>query len=513
MSLRSVFLAVMVWSITSLVSATDADTNTNEQALYQQHCAECHGKQRLGAMGPALLPQNLSRLKKKFAADVIANGRVATQMPAFSGSLSSSEIEQLVSYIYSPTAMIPDWGLDEIIASRVIHHKTEDLGNVPVFSADLQNLFMVVELGDHHATVLDGDTFEPIHRFKTRFAVHGGPKYTRDGRYVFFASRDGWVSKFDMYNLKTVAEVRAGINTRNLAVSFDGRYVAVGNYLPHNLVFLDADTLMPVKILVTEGDAGITSRVSAVYTAPTRDSFIAALKDIPEVWEIPYKNKGIEKPVFEPRGIKLDDYLDDFFFNQSYSQVMGAARPLDSDGKKSKVRSGLVIDLDTGATIAELALPGMPHLGSGITWKYKDKTVLASPNLSNGQVSVIDMDNWQTIATIETDGPGFFMRSHAQNPYAWVDVFFGPNKDKMHVIDKASLKIVKTLQPAPGKTSGHVEFTKDGRYALVSIWDLEGALIIYDAHSLEEIKRLPMSKPSGKYNVYNKTHYEEGTSH
>ena len=509
MPLRSVFLAVMVWSITSLVAATDA----NEQALYQQHCAECHGKQRLGAMGPALLPQNLSRLKKKFAADVIANGRVATQMPAFSGSLSSSEIEQLVSYIYSPTPMIPDWGLDEIKASRVIHHKTEDMGNVPVFSADLQNLFMVVELGDHHATVLNGDTFEPIHRFKTRFAVHGGPKYTRDGRYVFFASRDGWVSKFDMYNLKTVAEVRAGINTRNLAVSFDGRYVAVGNYLPHNLVFLDAETLMPVKILATEGDAGVSSRVSAVYTAPTRDSFIAALKDIPEVWEIPYKKKGMEKPIFEPRRIKLDDYLDDFFFNQSYSQVMGAARPLDSDGKKSKVRGGLVIDLDTGATIAELALPGMPHLGSGITWKYQDKTVLASPNLSNGQVSVIDMDNWQTIATIETDGPGFFMRSHAQSPYAWVDVFFGPNRDKMHVIDKASLKIVKTLQPSPGKTSGHVEFTKDGRYALVSIWDMEGALVIYDAHSLEEIKRLPMSKPSGKYNVYNKTHYEEGTSH
>jgi len=87
------------------------------------------------------------------------------------------------------------------------------------------------------------------------------------------------------------------------------------------------------------------------------------------------------------------------------------------------------------------------------------------------------------------------------------------NKDKIHVIDKKTLEIVKTLQPEPGKTSGHVEFTKDGRYALVSIWDIEGALVIYDAQTLKEIKRLPMSKPSGKYDVYNKTHYEEGTSH
>ncbi len=508
MRLVSILPVLFSLLLTSSISVAGSDTN----ALYRQHCAQCHGDQRLGAMGPALLPQNLSRLKKKFAADVISNGRVATQMPAFAQQLSVSEIDQLVDFIYSKPQADLVWDMAKIKASRVTHFKASQLSDKPVFSADLQNLFMVVELGDHHATVLNGDTFEPIHRFKTRFAVHGGPKYTRDGRYVFFASRDGWVSKFDLYNLKTVAEVRAGINTRNLAVSFDGRYVAVGNYLPHNLVFLDAETLEPLKILQTEGDSGVTSRVSAVYTAPTRNSFIAALKDLPEVWEISYK-ATVDKPTFEPRRIKLDDYLDDFFFNQSYSQVMGAARPVDSGGKKSKVRGGLVIDLDTGNRIAELALPGMPHLGSGITWQYQGRTVLASPNLSNGQVSVIEMDNWQTIATIETEGPGFFMRSHAQSPYAWVDVFFGPNRDKMHVIDKKTLKIVKTLQPSPGKTSGHVEFTKDGRYALVSVWDKEGALVVYDAHSLKEIKRLPMSKPSGKYNVYNKTHYEEGTSH
>jgi dipeptidyl aminopeptidase/acylaminoacyl peptidase len=128
-------------------------------------------------------------------------------------------------------------------------------------------------------------------------------------------------------------------------------------------------------------------------------------------------------------------------------------------------------------------------------------------------VSIIDTRNWEVIKQIKTDGPGFFMRSHEQSPYAWVDVFFGPNKDRMHVIDKQTLEIVKTLIPAPGKTSAHVEFTRDGRYALVSIWDDDGALVIYDAHTLEEIKRLPMKKPSGKYNVHNKLTRSAGTSH
>jgi len=126
---------------------------------------------------------------------------------------------------------------------------------------------------------------------------------------------------------------------------------------------------------------------------------------------------------------------------------------------------------------------------------------------------VIDMKTWETIKEIPTEGPGFFMRSHENSRYAWVDVFFGPHKDKVHVIDKASLEIVKTLQPAPGKTAAHVEFDKDGRHALLSIWELDGAVVVYDAASLEEQKRLPMVKPSGKYNVHNKITRSAGTSH
>ena len=34
------------------------------QDPYQANCASCHGADRLGGIGPALLPENLSRLKK-----------------------------------------------------------------------------------------------------------------------------------------------------------------------------------------------------------------------------------------------------------------------------------------------------------------------------------------------------------------------------------------------------------------------------------------------------------------
>jgi hypothetical protein len=40
-----------------------------------------------------------------------------------------------------------------------------------------------------------------------------------------------------------------------------------------------------------------------------------------------------------------------------------------------------------------------------------------------------------------------------------------------------------------------------------------GTVIVYDAKTLEEVTRLPMRKPSGKHNVWNKIAFSDGTSH
>ena len=516
-----ILIVVILLSASSLVLAAQPDA----YGLYKQHCASCHGTDRLGGMGPALLPENLKRLRKEKALAVISDGLTATQMPAFKEKLTTKQIQSLISYIYSALDKTPVWGEPQIRSSHVVHKPELVEGDAttvkPVYSADPLNLFLVVEAGDHHVSVLDGDKLEPIHRFKSRYALHGGPKYSSDGRFVYFASRDGWISKFDMYRLETVAEIRAGINTRNAAVSADDRYVLVGNYLPQSLVLLDARDLSLIKIIPVIDDSGKSSRVSAVYTAPPRESFVVALKDLKEVWEISYADdpepvyRGLvhdykmgeglaEKGRFPVRRIKLDDYLDDFFFDQPYQHLIGAAR---------NNKNGQVVNLIVGRKIADIDLPGMPHLGSGITWKYRKTTVLATPNLKQGEVSIIDMQSWKTIKKIKTKGPGFFMRSHENSPYAWVDVFVGPDKDVMYVINKKTLEIVKTLRPVPGKTSGHIEFTRDGKFALLSIWENDGFIIVYDAKTLEEVKRIPMNKPVGKYNVYNKITRSEGTSH
>ena len=487
-------------SLAFLLALTGPAAAADAPALYVTHCASCHGADRLGAIGPALLPESLGRLKPEAAAAVIRNGRPATQMPGFAGTLTEADIATLAALIATPLAETPHWGAAEIEASRTVLVPPEKLPDRPQWQADPLNLFVVVEAGDHHVTILDGDRFEPLTRFASRFALHGGPKFSPDGRFVTFMSRDGWVTRYDLWSLQPVAEVRAGINSRNIALSDDGRVLAVANYLPPTLALLDAASLAPLEVKqVDDPQHRAASRVSAVYQAAPRGSFVLALKDLPEIWEIGYRADG-----FPVRRTALKEPLDDFFFDPSYAHLIGSSR----DGGR-----GVVVDLDAGREVAELPLPGLPHLGSGIAFDLAGRTVVATPHLKEAALSVIDLADWTVVKRVPTLGPGFFMRGHETSPYAWVDVSLGPEKDKLQILDERTLEIVRTLQPSPGKTTGHVEFSRDGRYALVSVSETDGELVVYDATTFEVVKRLPMSKPVGKYNVGNKIGRSEGTSH
>ncbi len=509
-------------------AASAAETVALGAALYRQHCAACHGAERTGGMGPALLPESLERLRPPEALRVMRQGRQATQMPAFGQQLAEPELLALQAYIYAPQLPAPRWTDEDIRASRSFEPRSRDWPARPQWAADPMNLFVVVEGGDHHVSLVDGDRFEVLHRFASRYALHGGPKFTPDGRYVFFGSRDGWISKYDLWNLKLVAEVRAGLNMRNVAVSADGRWVMAANYLPRTAVLFDADLQLVRSYAASSLDGRQSSRVSAVYDAAPRHSFVVALKDLPELWEISYERAA--SPRREPeaadgakgealaasgfldiRRTALEEPLDDFFFDDRYAHVLGSARPRDAGSESASL--GQVVNLDLRRKVAALPISGLPHLGSGISFSREGRRLLASPNLKDGRISVVDLQSWQLVKEIATPGPGFFMRSHARSPYAWADSMMSPTaRDTLSIIDKRSLEVVAQVRE-PGKTLAHVEFTKDGRYVLASLWELDGALIVYDAQSFKELKRLPMSRPVGKYNVANKISREEGTSH
>ena len=93
------------------------------QRCTQQHCASCHGADRLGGMGPALLPENLERLKqRRRGRAVIAKGRAATQMPAFARpARRRTRSSALAGFVYAPVDAAAGVGRggDRCLAHRV----------------------------------------------------------------------------------------------------------------------------------------------------------------------------------------------------------------------------------------------------------------------------------------------------------------------------------------------------------------------------------------------------------
>mgnify|MGYP001307791015 FL=1 len=155
---------ILVTALLALGLASPALAAPDAPALYQQHCASCHGVQRTGLMGPALLPESLERTRPAEVLRVITEGRQATQMAGYAGQLSGAEIKAIADWIRTPALPGPRWNEADIRTSRIATPLPQDEPVKPKWDADPMNLFVVVEGGDHHVSLLDGDRFEEIGR-------------------------------------------------------------------------------------------------------------------------------------------------------------------------------------------------------------------------------------------------------------------------------------------------------------------------------------------------------------
>ncbi len=83
---------------TAVVSATDQGA-IDPVTLFANNCARCHGADRSGKAGPALLPTRLNKDASQYA-HTITNG--SGGMPAFGNRLSAEEINALADWILTP---------------------------------------------------------------------------------------------------------------------------------------------------------------------------------------------------------------------------------------------------------------------------------------------------------------------------------------------------------------------------------------------------------------------------
>jgi DNA-binding beta-propeller fold protein YncE/cytochrome c553 len=444
------------------------------RTLYAEHCASCHGARRYGGYAPPLIPDTLSRKSDEALLEAILAGLPNTQMGAFADKLSAEQASDLVALLREPTAEIT-WTAADMAASREEFPVGER--KIPV-AARRENLTLVVERGSGSVVVLDGDSLKELDRFPVG-KIHGGLKFDRALRKVLASTRDGVVVDYDLERGGLRARVVAGVNTRNIAVSPDGDFVAAANQLPPGLVIFDAE-LQPLAVFPLDGQP------SGVYYVPGEERFVVTARDTPLLSSVSTRDLALSQ-------IELPEPFEDFIFVPGSSRLVASSR----GGNRLTL-----YDYAENQVIATLPTQGLPHLFSACFFEREGRLHAAFNHMGAPRLTIIEMENFRVVKEIPLLGSGFFARTHPGTPYVWVDT----NTETVQLVEKASLVLAeRSITPESGKQAMHVEFTADGKTAFVSIWNPQGAVVVYDAVSLEETARLPFAMPVGKYNAGNKT--------
>ncbi len=499
------------------------------KTIYFQRCAGCHGTLRKGATGKNLEPKNTQKKGQKRLERIIQFGTEGG-MNNFDDVLSPDEIKLMATYIQMDPPKPPEMSLALMKERHKVYVQPKDYPTKPMHGRNWENFFLVIERDVGKVAVVDGDKHEIVTHIPTGYAVHvlkalehskvSKAKYP--GRFWFTMGRDGKLTKIDLWQTPDkmkVAEVQVAYDARDVAVSGDGKYVVGGGYWPPHFVIVDAETMEPLKVVSSrgvniDGEYVEESRVAAVYDTPDATSWLVSMKELGQMWQVDYSdinNLRIDK-------IDTAKYLHDGFFDPTgrYFQIAANAsnKMVVVDSKTRKLEA--IIDVDK-----------LPHPGPGANWvDPKCGPVGGTTHLGIGKITVWGNDPaghpdqaWKVCYTLDTGGPGLFIRTHPKSQYVWADQTKHPEPEvqqTIKVFDKNTHQIVKSIRltDKPGYAVVHTEFNADGSEVWVSVWNRKdskepnGEIVVFDAKTLEEKTRIKgFFAPTGKFNVHNRTEH------
>lgn len=495
--------------------------------LYFQRCAGCHGVLRKGATGKNLEPKNTRKKSLKRLERIIAFGTEGG-MNNFDDVFTKEEISLLAKYIQLPPPKPPEMPLSLMRERWKVYVPPEKYPAKPLHGRNWKNFFLVIERDVGKVAVIDGDKHEIVAHIDTGYAVHVMKSLEHSkvdkpsdppGRFWYTMGRDGKLTKIDLWQVPDkmkVAEVQIAYDARDVAVSGDGKYVIGGGYWPPHFVIVDAKTLEPLKVVSArgvnvDGEYVEESRVAAVYNTPRAPTWLVSMKELGQMWQVDYSdisNLRIEQ-------IDSAKFLHDGFFDPTgrYFQIAANA--------SNKM---VVIDTVDRKLEAIIDVDKLPHPGPGANWvDPKCGPVGATVHLGVGKITVWGNDPkghpqwaWRICYTVDTDGPGVFLRTHPNTRYVFADQTKHPEPEiqqSIKVLDKKTRKIVKTMRltDKPGYVAVHIEFNADGSEAWVSVWNRKdskkpnGEIVVIDTETLEEKRRIKgLYAPTGKFNVHNR---------
>jgi nitrite reductase (NO-forming) / hydroxylamine reductase len=524
-------LAVLPLAI-GVAYAADEPTLSAEQReaskkIYFERCAGCHGILRKGATGKNLEPENAKKLGQGRLEKIIAYGTEGG-MVNFDDILTKEEISNMATYIQQTPDTPPEFGMKDMLASWKLIVKPEDRPKKKMNNINLKNVFSVTLRDAGEVALIDGDTKQIWGIVKTGYAVHIS-RVSMSGRYVYVIGRDGKLDLIDMWYAKptVVATIKVGIEARSVETSkfkgYEDKYAVAGSYWPPQYVITEGDTLKPLKIMSTRGQA-----VDGEYHPEPRVASIVASPHKPE-WVINVKETGM---------IKLVDYSD---LKNLKETTIESAKFLHDGGWDSTKRYFLVaanasdkvavVDTKTGKLAALVPTKAKPHPGRGANFTHpKFGPVWATSHLGADVISLIGTDPakhpkeaWKVVQELKNHGGGsLFVKTHPKSSNLWADTPLNPDRE---AAESVTVYDIKNLDKGPeiiniAKLAGlpeskaikrtvHAEYNEKGDEVWFSLWAGKvepSAIVIMDdkTRKLKHVIKDPkLITPTGKFNVWN----------
>lgn len=246
-------------------------------------------------------------------------------------------------------------------------------------------------------------------------------------------------------------------NTNNaVAVSADHRY-QISAATAFELQVKDVGTGEVLQTRVVRDLKGNKSRISAVYTLAARESFVVALTDIADIWQISYANEpapgfagwvhdyrvesgeNTKSEAFPVRVIHLNYPALSLFIDPHGEFLIGVS----AQGMLQ------VIDLDLARVVADqIKASPQPYPPAAMHWDHRNGPLLAIPDREEGIVNLLDMDSWKLVKQIYIPGPGEFITDYRNTSEARLRIRSGPNRGRIVSIDKHALELVQGRESA-----------------------------------------------------------------
>ncbi len=481
------------------VFAADKGEQERGEKLFLENCAVCHGADRGGYIAPGLTRERLVQSEAALRGTMMT-GIPDTLMPPFAGRLSDDDLRTLAHFVKTQPKAEYAWDMEEIGKSVQVLEDEKSLPAKPTYAIDsVYDLMAIVARGRYgKARGTDGSKLVFFDGKRNKMvgeiivdAPHIIDFSPVNERWAWLKTDMGEVLKIDLYSLKVVRKAKVGLTGPSIALSGDGKWLAVGSFVPNSVVIMKADTLEPVKYISLEGEDPdgkvVKSAGGPIIGSRINNKFAISLRQAGQVWIVDPDRPGMPVTKLEKVGRMLHDTF------------------LSSDGRYSMVAAYddnkvVAIDLKNDKVVRDIPVGCQPHLGSGAIIRVGQRELAFGTNIGSCDlgdvVSVWDMKDFSLVKNIPVAGPTESPAAHPNAPYVAVDIVTKDRKaSTIQLIDKNTLEVAKTLE-----VGGHAffpEYNRAGDFLYVSAGYYGDRLRIYDSKTLELVAEQKMESPAG----------------